>query len=171
MGTTLALMQQGDLKQEAGESAAAAKLFDAAAVSAPNPIFGDLARLKAAQVLLDTAPFAQLQTRLVPLTDPKRPYSIYAKEALAMAKLMAGKTTEARRDFNVLSLSLGAPDDMRQRCQLAVALIDAGEAPSAVAAVKAAATMPPPPALTLPPPSSGAQGPGGAPPPSTGASP
>ena len=162
---TLALIQEGDLKIETDQPQEAARLFDQAAQAAPNLVFGDLARLKAAQALLDTAPFPQLQTRLVPLTDAKRPYSIYAKEALAMAKLMAGKTTEARRDFQVLSLSLGAPDDMRQRCQLAIALIDAGEAPTAVAAARAAATLPPSPPLNVPAlpsaaPAQGAQGQG-----------
>ena len=151
---TLALIQQGDLKVGTNQPDAAAKLYDEAAAAAPNIIFGDLARLKAAQALLDTAPLPQLQTRLAPLTDPKRPFAVYAKEALAMAKLMAGapaKTAEARRDFQVLSLSLTAPEDMRERAQMAIALIDAGEAPTAVAAVKSAATMPPSPLLSMAP--------------------
>jgi len=171
---TLALMQQAALALADNKTADAAKLYDQAAAAAPNQLFGDLARLRAAQALLDTAPYAQLQTRLTPLTDAKRPFSLYAKEALAMAELMAGKTADARRDFSVLSLSLGAPDDMRQRAQLAVAAIDGGEAPSAVAAAKAAATMPPSPPTNVapPPPSSppGAQAPAGAPSTPAGAS-
>ena len=160
---TLALMQQAALSLADGKSADAAKLYDQAAAAAPNPIVGDLARLRAAQALLDSAPFAQLQTRLAPLTDAKRPFSAYAKEALAMAELMAGKTADARRDFTVLSLSFNAPEDMRQRAQLAIAAIDGGEAPSAVAAVKAAATMPPSAPMTLAPPTAAAPAPAGAP--------
>jgi hypothetical protein len=159
---TLALMQQAALSLADGKSADAAKLYDQAAAAAPNQVFGDLARLRAAQALLDSAPFAQLQTRLAPLTDAKRPFAPYAKEALAMAELMAGKTADARRDFTVLSLSFNAPEDMRQRAQLAIAAIDSGEAPSAVAAVKAAATMPPSPPMTLPP-TAAAPAPAGAP--------
>jgi hypothetical protein len=157
---TLALMQEGGLNAAQGKPAEAAALFDQAAKTAPNPILGDLASLRAAQVLIDTAPYAEMQRRLTPLADPKRPYALFAKEALAMAKLMAGKTADARRDFEVLGLSLGAPDDMRQRCQLAVALIDAGETPAAVAAVKVAATMPPLPAANVatPPPGTSSQG-------------
>lgn len=141
----LALMQEGGLSVGAGKSAEAAARFDQAADAAPNLIIGDLARLRAAFALLDTAPYGEMQRRLTPLADPKRPYSLYAREALAMAKLIAGRTADARRDFSVLSLSLGAPDDMRQRCQLAVSLIDSGEVSVAVAAAKAAATLPPPP--------------------------
>jgi hypothetical protein len=75
-----------------------------------------------------------------------------------MAMLMAGKNADARKSFNVIQLSLTAPEDMRQRAQLAIALIDSGEASTAVAGVKAAATMPPPPvSMVGPPPAS--QGP------------
>jgi len=168
---TLALMQQAAIALADGKNADAAKLYDAAAAAAPNQLFGDLARLRAAQALLDTAPYAQLQTRLTPLTADKRPFALYAKEALAMAELMAGKTADARRAFTVLSLSLGAPDDMRQRAQLAIAAIDAGEAPSAVAAVKAAATMPPSPPPNVTPSPSAQPAPAGASPSPAGAHP
>jgi hypothetical protein len=167
---TLALMQRAALALADGKSQDAAKLYDQAADAAPNQIFGDLARLRAALALLDTAPFAQLQTRLTPLADAKRPFAPYAKEALAMAELMAGKTEAAKHDFTVLSLMFGAPEDMRQRAQLAIAAIDTGEAPSAVAAAKAAATMPPSPPMTLAPPISAAPAPAGAPSSPAGAS-
>jgi hypothetical protein len=148
----LALMEQGNLRAELDKPDEAAKLFDQAADAAPNQIIGDLARLKAAQALLDTAPLPQLSTRLTPLMEGKRPYAIFARETLAMAKLMAGKNADARKDFSVIQLSLTAPEDMRQRAQLAIALIDSGEAATAVSAVKTAATMPPPPAAMVGPP-------------------
>ena len=153
---TLALMQEGDLRMSAGKPDEAAKLFDQAAGAAPNQVIGDLVRLKAALALLDSAPLPQLRTRLAPLADPKRPFSPYAKEALAMAELLAGKTDDAKRDLSVLQLSLGVPEDMRQRAQIAVALIDHGDAGAAVAAVKAAATMPPLPPMNVAPASPGA---------------
>lgn len=164
---SMALMQEGGLRLAAGKSDDAARYFDEAAKAAPNPVFGDLARLRAAQALLDTAPYPQLQTRLAPLADTKRPYSLYARESLAMAKLMAGKTREARTDFRDLSTTFGAPQDMVQRAGMAVALIDSGEVQTAVAAVKAAnknsATMPPPAAPNVAPPPPGADGQGGNP--------
>lgn len=155
----LALMQQANLKVELNKPEEAAKLFDQAADAAPNQIIGDLARLKAAQALLDTAPLPQLTTRLTPLTEAKRPYAIFAREALAMAKLMAGKNADARRDFSTIQLSLDAPEDLRQRAQLAVILIDSGEAAAAVSAAKTAATMPPPPASMVGAPPPAAEGP------------
>ena len=166
---TLALMQLAAASLADGKDADAAKLYDQAAATAPNQILGDLARLRAAQALLDTAPLAQIQTRLKPLADPKRPFSVYAKEALAMAELLAGQTAQARRDFTGVSLSLGAPEDMRQRAQLAIAAIDSGEAPSAIAATKEAATMPPPAPTSLAPPTTAAPAPAGPPSPPAGA--
>jgi hypothetical protein len=155
----LALMQEGGLRQAAGKGDEAAKLFDAAAEASPNQIFADLNRLKAALAIMDTAPFTQMQARLAPLTDSKRPYWLYAKEALAMAELQAGRTAEARRDCNTLSLTIGVPDDMQKRCQMVMALIDAGDAGAAVAAVKVAATLPPsPPQNVAPPPGADGQG-------------
>lgn len=154
---TLALMQQADIRLGAGKADEAVTLYDAAAKAAPNQIFGDLARLRAAQVLMDTAPFAQVETRLKALVGDNRPYNLEAKEMLAMAKLQAGKAQEARGDFNALSLTLGVTPGMRARAQGAIALIDSGQAALVGQVVRSAATMPPP---------SGAMSPGlaGAPP-------
>ena len=103
----------------------------------PNPFIGDAARLKSALALLDTAPYAEIESRLKPLTDPKRPYAALAREALAMAKLKAGKTQDALGDFQVLQLMADAPEDVRQRA-------------GAAAAARSRATTP----RVLPPPSS-----------------
>jgi hypothetical protein len=141
---TLALMEQGNIRLTAHKDADAAALFDQAAKAAPNAILADLARLRAVLALMDTAPYAQLQTRLAALIGDKKPFDLQAREALAMAKLAAGKTAEARGDFNALSITLGVSQSMQARAQTAIALIDAGEVPAALAVAKAAATMPPP---------------------------
>jgi hypothetical protein len=150
---TLASMQQGDVALANGKAEEAARDFDQAAATAPNRIFGDLASLKAAEAALDTEPLAQIRTRLTPLTEAGRPFALYAKEALAFAELKAGHTDEARRDLTVLQLSLGAPQDVRQRAELATAAIDQGEAGAASAGASVAATMPPSPPTMLAPPS------------------
>ncbi len=127
----------------------AVKYFDQAAALAKDPILGDLARLKSAFALLDTAPYAELESRLTPLTAEKRPYRTEAREGLAFAKLLAGKTGEARGDFVVLSLLPDSSEDARQRAQAAIDLIDSGAAKALPAAVKASIAMP---AIPAPPP-------------------
>jgi len=146
---TLALIQQGNIRLAADKAVEAAALYDAAAKAAPNPILGDGARLKAALALLDTAPYAQLETRLKPLIGGGKPFDAQAREALAFAEMAAGKTAKARSDFQALTLALGATDDMRQRAATAVALIDSGQAKTAVDVAKLAATLPPPPPQTM----------------------
>lgn len=145
----LALMQQGAIRLQANKTAEAVKLYDEAAKAAPEPVIGDMARLKSALALMDTAPYAAIEERLKPLTLEKRPYRAEAFEALAMAKLQAGRVQEARSDFSVLTLMASAPQSMRERAQAAMALIDSGTAKELPAAVKAAAALPPMP--TLPP--------------------
>lgn len=141
----LALMAQGGMRMEAGKADEAVKLWDEAAKASPDPVLGDLARLKSALALLDTASYKELEGRLTPLMEDKRPYRLQAREALAFAKIMAGKAAEAKSDFTYLSQVLGASDGQRRRAQAALALIDSGSANAIPAAVKAAALLPPPP--------------------------
>jgi hypothetical protein len=141
---SMALMHQGGIRLEAGKTDEAVKLFDQAAEVAPDELLGDLARLKSAFALLDTAAYADLESRLEPLTEDERPYRTEAKEALAFAKLMAGKTTEARGDFAVLSLLPDSPEPVRERARAAMDMIDSGSAKALPAAVKAAAALPTP---------------------------
>jgi hypothetical protein len=140
----MALMTQGDIRLGAGKGAEAAALFDQSAKVAPNAIFGDLARLKAALALMDTAAFADEQHRLQALMGEKKPFDLQAREALAFAKLQAGQIRGARDDLNALTLTLNVPQGMRARAQAAIALIDNGEAGRVAQVVKLAATLPPP---------------------------
>ncbi len=142
----LALMQQGGIRGKQGKTEEAVELFDKAAQAAPDTLIGDVARLKSAFALMDTAPFPALQERLTPLTDAKRPYAAAAREALAMAKLKAGRTKEARADFQVLQLMPDATQGERQRAQAAILAIDSGAAASLPQAVAIAHTLPPAPA-------------------------
>lgn len=153
----LALMAQGGMRMDAGKTEEAVKLWDESAKASTDPVLGDLARLKSALALLDTAPYKDLEGRLTPLMENKRPYRLQAREALAFARVMAGKTAEAKADFTYLSQVLGSSDGMRRRAQAALTLIDSGSAGAIPAAVKAAALLPPP-APQMP---AGMMGPGG----------
>jgi hypothetical protein len=155
----LALMQQGNIRLGAEKVDEAAALYDAAAKAAPTPVIGDMARLKAALALLDTAPYAQMETRLGALIGPKKPYDLRAREALAMARLAAGKTAQARSDCAALNLMLGVTDSIRGRCQAMIAVIDSGQAKVVVDVAKLAATLPPPPPQSMGAPPGGAPAP------------
>lgn len=140
----LALMSQAGMRLSAGKTEEAVALLDKAAEAASDPAIADEARLKSALALLDTAPYKDLEARLKPLMEDGRPYRLEAREAMAFAKIMAGRPKDARPDFEYLSTVLDASDGMRQRAQAAIALIDSGSAANIPAAVKLAATLPPP---------------------------
>lgn len=148
-------MDLAGLRMQAGKGKEAADLYDKAAALASDPFVKDLARLKSALALMDTASYKDIEARLKPLTDDKRPLHLSAREALAFAKLQAGKTAEARSDFTALTLALGAPDSMVQRARVAVDMIDSGSAAAMAQAVKDSQTINP--QQFMPPP--GPQGP------------
>jgi len=142
----LALQVQGALRLRENRVKDAVVLFDASAEAAPRGdeglIIADAARLKSALALLDEAPYADIEGRLKPLTEDDRPYRALALEALALAKLNAGKVKEARADFESLTTALDASQGMIARARQAVELIDSGGAASLPAIVKAAREAP-----------------------------
>lgn len=147
----LALIQMGGIRLEENKTAEAVAFFDQAAKLAPNPVLADEAGLNSALALLDTAPYKDVEARLTPLMGEKSPYRFLAKEALAFAKLRNGDLARARADFTVLANSLdNGSDEIRQRAQGAITMIDSGSAKHLPAAVKAAIALPPSAGLTLP---------------------
>ncbi len=144
---TLALMQQAGVRVVKDKPEEAARLLDQAAKAAPDVILGDIARYKAALILMDTHPLADIEQRLKPLTDDKRPLHLMAREALANARLQAGKGQDALTDFQILALSQDVSDATRARANAAMALIRSGAAASLPAAVKAKPADLPPPTL------------------------
>ncbi len=139
---SLSLQQVAGIDLDQGKTDLATKAFDDAAKASSEPILADAGRLKSAYALLDTASYADIEARLKPLLNPNRPFSPLAREALAWAKLRAGKIAEARSDFVVLSLLPTAPDNLHQRAHAAIGLIDGGTAGQVAATVKEAVAMP-----------------------------
>jgi hypothetical protein len=141
---SLALLQLGGLAMQENKTADAVKLFDEAADAAPDPVIEDLARLKSAFAVLDTATYKDVEARLKPLTENDRPYRLQAREALAFAKISAGDIKGARGDLVVISQSLDAGEGARARAQAAIGLIDSGSAKAVSDVVKAMNALPPP---------------------------
>ena len=158
----LALMQQAGIRVDQNKPAEAAALFDKAAAASKSPILSDAAALKSAYVQLDTAPLAQMEAKLTPLTAAGRPYRVQAREALAMARLAAGKTAAAKADLIAIGAAIDTPDSARQRAQALIALIDSGSGAGLKALEEQARTATP---IAIPQPAgaAGPQAPEGAP--------
>jgi hypothetical protein len=140
----MALMQRAGLAVTADRIDDAVTLFDEASRASRDPLLADSAQLRAAFLLMDTKPLAEVTTRLEPLTAEGRPYRAFAQEALALARLQAGQNDAARELFVLLSLGQDVPDSLRQRAQAAIESIDSGTASALAATVRAQASVPVP---------------------------
>ncbi len=149
----MALMQRAAIALDANRTDDALGHLDAAAKASRDPLIADAAALKAAWVAMDTAPLADLEARLEPLTDDDRPYSAFAVEALAMARLQHGQADKAREALVLLKNGLDTPQVVSRRADLAISAIDAGGAANlaAITRAMAAASVPAAPATAAPP--------------------
>ncbi len=141
----LALMQEAGIRLKADDATGASALFDQAAAAARDRVTADGARLRAAFLLMDTAPYDQVRARLQPLTDAGRPFRMLAREALAMEELATGRAPQAKGDFQVLSLSADVSDASRARAAAALGMIQSGGAANLAAIARAAVSLKPAP--------------------------
>ena len=104
----------------------AVKAYDAlAADNSLGSNWQDLAALRAGLLLVDSAPFADLRTRLEPLTEPTRVYRHSARELLALSAWRAGDAAAARRYVNLIASDAETPPGARTRIEELSALLAA----------------------------------------------
>jgi len=124
----MALMQRAGVAVQANRIPDAIAHLDEAAKASRDPLLSDLAALKAAWLAMDSETLAQVESRLEPLARESRPFSPFALEALAMARLQHGQVAPAREALVLLKNGLDTPEIITQRADLAIAAIDSGAA-------------------------------------------
>jgi hypothetical protein len=103
-------------KKNPQEGAAA---FDAiAADTGIEPVMRDVARIRAAQLLVDTAGVDDVKKRLEPLLAANANFVYSAKELLALSHVKAGQNAEAQKLFLELAFDPQTPPGVRQRAQV-----------------------------------------------------
>jgi hypothetical protein len=85
----------------------------------------DLAALRAAILLVDTAPYDEVRRRLEPLAAPERTFRHTAREMLALSAWRAGDATAAKRWFDMILSDGQTPDANRTRAETLMALLAA----------------------------------------------
>jgi len=125
----MARMEHAGVLAEQGDLAAAITEFDAAAEAANDPVVRQTAQLRAAYLAADTQDFAALRTRLDPIIATNTRLSFLARELLAIEAWEAGETALARETLENLTLAFDAPETVRNRAQIALAVL--GPAPAA----------------------------------------
>jgi hypothetical protein len=103
---------------------AAVKLYDEVAadrsVGAPEQ---ELARIRAAGLLLETASYPDLLTRLEASTTPEATFHHTARELLALSAWRANDTTAARKWLDLIANDGETPPSLRSRAEALQALL------------------------------------------------
>jgi hypothetical protein len=103
---------------------AAAKLYDDISadrsVGAPEQ---DLARVRAAALLLETSTYPNMLQRLEPATAPTATFRHTARELLALSAWRANDTTAARQWLDVIANDGETPPSLRSRAEALQALL------------------------------------------------
>ncbi|NWH07140.1 MAG: tetratricopeptide repeat protein [Alphaproteobacteria bacterium] len=125
---TIAMLRQAASLSEK-EADAAVKLYDRiAGEREDDPVLGGYARLRAAILLADKAPLADIEARLQPLMGNNLPWRYAAREVLAYAALRSGDREKARERLEQLAADLLAPAGLRDRAQRLLAQMDMARA-------------------------------------------
>lgn len=103
---------------------AAVAAYDALAKDASvGQSLQDLAAVRAALLLVDTAPYEELRTRLEPLTAADRPFRHSARELLAFGAWRSGDSAAARHWIDAVISDPTTPGTIRTRVDVLSALI------------------------------------------------
>ncbi len=85
----------------------------------------DVAAIRAGLLLVDTAPFSEIQKRLDPMTEPASAFRHTARELLALSAWRNNDVTAARRYVDMIAADAETPATTRQRVDVLSALIAA----------------------------------------------
>ncbi len=114
----LVAFKRADIEIEKGnDEQAVVALGKLSKASGVDKVYRDLASLKAAMILLDTASYDDMKHRLAPLMVEGNVWKYMAKELLAVAALNAGNGEEAKGLFLELEQDLEAPREVKERAK------------------------------------------------------
>jgi hypothetical protein len=86
----------------------------------------DLAAVRAGMLMVDSAQLADMQRRLVPVSEPGRTFRHTARELLALSAWRNHDLTAARRYIDMIATDAESPPGSRSRADILSALIAAG---------------------------------------------
>lgn len=120
----LARMRMATVLAQKGDHAGAVAQFDEVSNDGSIPqSLRDLAKLRAALLLVDHGAYADVETRVGALNADTNPLRHSAREALALAAWKAGRMADAQPLFETLQDDQAAPANIRQRAGMMVELI------------------------------------------------
>ena len=109
-----------------GDNKAAVAAYDEiAADRSVGQVIQDLAAVRAGLLMVDSAPYADMRTRLEPLTGPERAFRHSAREILALSAWKAGDMGAARKWTDAIMSDPQTPAGTRSRTGVLSELIAA----------------------------------------------
>lgn len=106
---------------------AAVKAYDEiAADGSAGSVIQQLAAVRAAILLVDTAPYSEIRQRLEPLTASDKTFRHTARELLALSAWKAGDMTAAKQWADMITTDPQSPEATRSRAEVLSELIAAG---------------------------------------------
>jgi hypothetical protein len=110
----------------AKDKQAAVKAYDVLAQDGSlGPLWQDLAGVRAALLLADTAQLSEVQRRLAPLAESGRPYRHSARELLALSAWHNNDVATAKKYLDMMAQDAETPPGVRSRADVLAALIAA----------------------------------------------
>lgn len=111
-------------EQGLADKAAAVKLYDAIAADASAGVaMQDLAAVRAALLLVDTATYDELRGRIEKIASSDRPFRHGARELLALSAWRSGNQAEARRWAEMIIADRETPSGVQKRTEMLLALL------------------------------------------------
>jgi hypothetical protein len=102
---------------------AAVAAYDAVASDGSVPrVFQELAGIRAALLLVDSAPLSEMTRRLEPLAQPDSTFRHSAREILALAAFKEGDKTAAKKWFDMIASDADTPQSLRGRIDVLMTL-------------------------------------------------
>ena len=120
----LARMRAATVLAAKGDAKGAVAGFDEVAADSSIPgSIRDMARLRAALILVDSGSYADVSARAEALTADTNPLRHSAREALGLAAWKEGRSSDALKLFEQIAADAQAPRNNRERATLLVELI------------------------------------------------
>ena len=120
-----AKLSEADALLAAGRTSDAITLYKSIAAKNRTEL-GDVARMRAAWAMADTASKSDLQSWLAPLNDGKSSWRFMAREILAYSDYRDGAAKQALGEYQSLAAEADAPSSLRQRATAMATLIRTG---------------------------------------------
>jgi hypothetical protein len=110
----------------ATDKSASVKAYDEIADDkSVGPVIQQLAAVRAGYLLVDTAPYSEMRTRLEPLTAADKVYRHSARELLALSAWKSGDTSAVKQWTGMIIGDPRSPDGTRSRAEVLSELIAA----------------------------------------------